>query len=320
MAPSDDFTLQTAQLPSPTPTVSDDAPQTSGTARASLVLGLVSLVFCGLMEVRELLLVSILGCVVTGFPTLILGFCALLSIRKSKGRLVGRAMAWTGVVIGLLHIVTLIGGIIQVRQIAHSMRSQLNLKVMGLAIYNYEEVSKDLPPAYIATKDGKPGLSWRVALLPYIEQEALYKEFHLDEPWDSPHNLTLLDKMPDIYRSPNDPKGTADTPYRVFVGKDVIFSTEPRDLKTRGKYRLQNITDDRNETILIVECATKVLWTKPDELECADDKPLPKLGYIHRDRFIALMADGSLRTFEKKNEAQIRMMIRANDTKKATVE
>lgn len=65
----------------------------------------------------------------------------------------------------------------------------------------YHDVNKTLPPA-VHSKDGKPLLSWRVLVLPYIEEDKLYREFHLDEPWDSPHNKKLLSRMPAVLRSP----------------------------------------------------------------------------------------------------------------------
>ncbi len=75
-----------------------------------------------------------------------------------------------------------------------------NLKVTALAMHNFAAATSDtrFAPAAIR-KDGKPLLSWRVAILPYLEQQALYDKFHLDEPWNSPHNRTLLNQMPEIY-------------------------------------------------------------------------------------------------------------------------
>ena len=80
------------------------------------------------------------------------------------------------------------------------------------------------PPAYTTSKDGKPLLSWRVLILPYLEQEALYKEFHLDEPWDSPHNRTLIARMPAVYRCPMEVDG------RRPRGEDTL----PRAAGERG--------------------------------------------------------------------------------------
>ena len=69
-----------------------------------------------------------------------------------------------------------------------AIRSQCvnNEKQIGLAIHNYIASHGSFPPAYTQDNAGKPLLSWRVLILPYIEQDALFKEFHLDEAWDSP--------------------------------------------------------------------------------------------------------------------------------------
>ncbi len=77
-----------------------------------------------------------------------------------------------------------------------------NLKYIGLAMHNYLDANSHFPPAASVDKAGKPLLSWRVMILPYIDQDQLYKQFHLDEPWDSEHNKKLIDKMPQIYASP----------------------------------------------------------------------------------------------------------------------
>ncbi len=94
------------------------------------------------------------------------------------------------------------------RAAARRMQSQNNLRQIGLALHNFESTFKRLPADkdfLLNSKSGgkmEPNLSWRVHILPYIEQNALYQEFHLDEAWDSPHNIKLLERMPDVFRHP----------------------------------------------------------------------------------------------------------------------
>ena len=76
------------------------------------------------------------------------------------------------------------------------------MKQIVLAMWNYEDLKKHLPPVAIRDKNGKALLSWRVAILPQLEQGALYNEFHLDEPWDSEHNKALVAKMPAVLPRP----------------------------------------------------------------------------------------------------------------------
>jgi hypothetical protein len=137
-------------------------------------------------------------------------------------------------------------------------------------------------------KDGKQLLSWRVRILPYIEEGNLYEQFKLDEPWDSPHNLTLLDKMPLVYHNPNLPKGNT-TNYLGIANPGSIF--EP------GKPRkFSDITDGLSNTIMVVEApGTKsVPWTKPVDLTVNTSAPMSDLQGVRPGIFLALFCDGSV--------------------------
>src|SRR5919201_819842 len=91
---------------------------------------------------------------------------------------------------------------------------------------NYHDQHDRLPPAVVYGEYGQPLYSWRVLILPYIEQDELYKEFKLDEPWDSPHNLRLLPRMPATYAPPRG-KASKVPPHHtvchVFVGQGTAF-------------------------------------------------------------------------------------------------
>jgi RNA polymerase sigma factor (sigma-70 family) len=182
-----------------------------------------------------------------------------------------------------------------------------NLKQMVIALHNYHATYNHLPPATIADKDGKPLLSWRVAILPYIEQEALYRQFHLDEPWDSEHNSKLLEKMPQIYAIPNHPaKEPSATYYQVFTGKGTPFDNPIGNAFT-------DITDGLSNTLMIVEAARAVPWTKPEDLTYAADKALPKLGGVYAEGFMAAFCDGSVQFISKNtSEQKVRALITRN--------
>src|SRR5262249_22742124 len=115
--------------------------------------------------------------------------------------------------------------LVRVRQRAHLELSTNNLKQIGIAMHGYHDVNKSLPPQWSVGKDNKPLLSWRVHILPYVEEGALHKEFHLDEPWDSEHNKKLISKMPKIYSSPLSRLKQADgrTTYVVPAGPRLVF-------------------------------------------------------------------------------------------------
>ncbi len=153
-------------------------------------------------------------------------------------------------------------------------------------------------------------MSWRVAILPYLLENDLYQSFKLDEPWDSPHNKPLLERMPYLYASAPQRPGQAQgnlTHFRVFVGEGTPFEGG------RGP-RWEDFPDGLDRTILIVEADEAVPWTKPDDLPYAPDKPLPSLGKGPRGNFLAQMADGSVLFIPAKfDEVLLRRAITRND-------
>jgi hypothetical protein len=186
-------------------------------------------------------------------------------------------------------------------------KSQNNLKQIALAMHNYESAYRTFPPAAVHSKDGKPLLSWRVLLLPYVEQQNLFMQFKLDEPWDSDHNKQLLAQMPETYAPVRGKARDHATYYQVFAGKDTIFDG------IKGA-RIADITDGTSNTILIVEAGDPVPWTKPADLAYDADKPLPKLGGMLKDGFNFALADGSVQFCRKKFDDKIfRLMITRND-------
>jgi hypothetical protein len=173
-----------------------------------------------------------------------------------------------------------------------------NLRQLTLALINHADANggKMVAPAAITDKDGKAMLSWRVALLPFIEQEALYKEFHLDEPWDSDHNKKLLDKMPAIFRAPGSKAGEGKTTYLLAVGKGAAFETATTKLLYPA-----GLTDGTSNTILLVDAddSAAVPWTKPDDLHYDAKEPLKGLAVRNGKEFLAGFADGAAHAISK---------------------
>lgn len=167
--------------------------------------------------------------------------------------------------------------------------SSNNLKHLGLAFHNYHDTFGELPNN-VVSKDGKALLSWRVQLLPFLEEAALYKQFRMDEPWDSDHNKTLIEKMPKVYTPVRGKTKDHETFYQVIGGKSGMFPAGAR-------VRLATIPDGTSNTFMAVEAARSVIWTKPDDLEF--DKQLPKLGGMFNGSFHVLMGDGSVMRLKK---------------------
>jgi hypothetical protein len=195
---------------------------------------------------------------------------------------------------------------------ADRARSVNNLKQIALAMHNYHDVFNGFPASALCNNQGKPMLSWRVALLPYLEEFPLYKQFKLDEPWDSANNKKLLSRIPAIYRLP----GVKVTPehgtfYRVFTGADTPFKpvllgpgAGPIGLK------LAQFTDGTSNTILVAEAGEAVPWTKPDEIVYHAKKPVPRLGGLFPEGFHIAFADGSVKFIGRKiSETALRALI-----------
>ncbi|MCU0879467.1 MAG: DUF1559 domain-containing protein [Pirellulaceae bacterium] len=138
-----------------------------------------------------------------------------------------------------------------------------NLKQIAYALHLYHDTYGSFPPAYVADQNGRPMHSWRVLLLPFIEQKALYDEYRFDEPWDGPHNRTLADSMPSVYRCPSDPRAKPDSPltsYLAVVGAETTWPGE----KART---FRDIKDGTSNTLLFVEShQSGIHWMEPRDL------------------------------------------------------
>lgn len=187
--------------------------------------------------------------------------------------------------------------------------SARNMKQMMLAMHNYHVDKNQLPTHAIYDKSGKKLLlSWRVMILPYLEQNNLYKKFKLDEPWDSEHNKALLDIMPKVYQMPGVNSEQGSTYYQVVTMPAKVPEGKTDQFRTvfslaQGRLSLGQLTvqDGTSNTICILEANQLVEWTKPaDMLWEHDDAPLPKFGIRPGDDFNVAFGDGSVRQIKKK--------------------
>src|SRR5262249_33912525 len=146
-------------------------------------------------------------------------------------------------------------------------------KQIGLAFHNYHDTYGYFPPPAITDQNGKALLSWRVAVLPYIEEDALYKQFKLGEAWDSAHNKKLLARMPKIFAPIGvKTKQPHSTFWQVFTGPNTPWPT------LGNKTRIADFVDGTSNTLLVAEASEAVPWTKPVDIALVAKKPLPKLG------------------------------------------
>jgi hypothetical protein len=172
-----------------------------------------------------------------------------------------------------------------------------------MAMHTYHDVHGRLPAAAVCGKDGKPLLSWRVTILPYLEKMELYEQFKLDEPWDSPHNIRLLSEIPDVYAPPPGKKSKVPpdhTVCHVFVGNGTAF--EGHD----GLRLSDDFPDGTFNTLLLVEAGEPVPWTKPEDLTYDPAGPLPELRCIFKDGFRAQMVSFAGSRRERANRFCVR--------------
>jgi prepilin-type processing-associated H-X9-DG protein len=279
---------------------------TSGKAVASLVLGVLS--FCALF--------------LAGVPAIIFGALALRDVGRGRGRVKGQGLAITGLVLGIVGTLAscgvvpfaiLLPAVQKVREAAARTTSMNNLKQMGLAMHNYNATYGRLPPAGTrgpgAAPANKPLLSWRVALLPFLGENQLYMRFNQNEPWDGPNNSKLLALMPKVYQMPGEPPNSEGlTKYQVFVGPLTAFEDRPNGVSIP-----RDFTDGTANTLLVVEAANGVPWTKPDDLPFDPNGPLPALGGQFRSGFNVLYADGSVKPIPRDTpEATLKALITRN--------
>lgn len=205
-------------------------------------------------------------------------------------------IAVSGVLVALL-----LPAVQAAREAARRAQSSNNMKQLGLGLHIYHDAMKKFPAPAITDKSGRPLLSWRVALLPFLEEQALYEQFHLDEPWDSEHNRQLIAKMPAVFQNPNSPTPLAEglTNYLLVTGPGALFSlTKPR---------LAECTDGLSNTIVMVEADADqaVEWTRPADLETSSENPLQGLGGLRPNGFNALFGDGSVQFIASSIDADI---------------
>ncbi len=140
------------------------------------------------------------------------------------------------------------------------MRSLNRMKNVALALHNYHNHYGSYPPAWVADENGKPLYSWRVLLLPFLDERPLYDSFRLDKPWDSPHNLNLSLTDLRIYQSPDNKHGPGTTNYVAILGVGPWQGAD-----ALSEYEL---TGNRATSLMFVEQhGEKIHWAEPRDLD-----------------------------------------------------
>ncbi len=180
----------------------------------------------------------------------------------------------------------------QARDAGFIAQSLNNLKQIALGILNYYDSQKQnhFPAPASCGLDGKPLLSWRVYILPYIGQKQLFDRFHLNEPWDSEHNKALIEKMPDVFHPAKSQAEKGKTNYLAPVGNGALYSSN------RDEPQTKDIKDGPSNTLMVVEVDDRhaVIWTKPDDLAFDPKEPTRGIGSLYEGGFAAAYCDGHI--------------------------
>ena len=133
-----------------------------------------------------------------------------------------------------------------------------------MAVANYHEAKGRYPPPYVTGPDGRPWHSWRVLILPYIEQSELYKEYRFEEPWDGPNNRALAGRMPRLFVFHGwERPGNTTTNYLAVVGEDTAWPGS-------NAVTASDVKDGLGTTVMLVENrGAEVHWMEPRDLSLA---------------------------------------------------
>lgn len=189
----------------------------------------------------------------------------------------------------------------EIKRMGQRAKSLSNLKSIMVALHGYQAKYGHFPTkalvgtektgqARSASSKESAGLSWRVAILPFLEEHRLYSEFHLDEPWDSPHNLKLVNNMPRVYRTPGAKIKKGITNYLAVVGEQSVIVDG-----TTGA-ALRSVIDGMSNTIVVVEANNDraVTWTQPEDYELGTIEAGQGLGDMRSHGILSAFADGSI--------------------------
>jgi competence protein ComGC len=210
------------------------------------------------------------------------------------------------IIVGLIAL--LIPSVLAAREISKRPRCNNMLRQLGIAMWHYQDVYNSLPPVYTVNSEGKPLHSWRVLLLPFLEQQSLYAQIRLHESWDSEYNRQFWKQMPFCFYCPekkhrecflvshypiyfpDSSYGATEEQcdYSVLTGTNALFSdTECRSLDSLSQ-------EEKSKTLLVVERKTPVCWMNPTQ----ELKSETEIGSSKHSVPNILYADGSTNTYD----------------------
>lgn len=200
------------------------------------------------------------------------------------------------------------------------MKTMNNLKQLGIAMHNYHDAIGHFPQD-IVDQNGKPILSWRVQLLPYVEQAPLANQIDRTKPWNDPANKKFLEEMPEVFQivgRATNAKGQ--TYFQSLTAPKLLNEGNPL-LVPGHQQKIERITDGSSNTLMIVEGEIAVNWMEPGDITY-DPKKMPKLGNPKTGKMAAGFADGSVRWFDLKKlgEKKLHALITVDSGEVVTID
>ena len=220
------------------------------------------------------------------------------------GGIAGCCLCVPAILVGLL-----VPAVQKVREAAARAQTTNNAKQIALACLQHQDAFRHLPSPRMQSQlpmNQAPELSWRVSILPFVEQGNMFNVFKKDQAWNGPNNQQFANNMPMIFAEAGDvgKLNLSLTKFQYFTGPNTMF---PDPLRKVG---LQDIKDGTSNTFLFAQAATPVQWSQPADMAIGDGAlPLPA------DTFIAAFCDGSVRLLDRRrvDDGVLRQVINPND-------
>jgi hypothetical protein len=284
-------------------TTDQDAPVPDQQSRATFQFRLVHMLWAYAMLGVAL---ATLSCVGIALAPVIVGFWAYVFCHRNRRRALAEACALLVIGWPFIWLLALLP-IGVMREAARRSQCNSHLKQIAVALHSYHDTYGEFPPAFLGDEDGQPMHSWRVLILPWLEQAALYDQYDFEQPWDGPNNRRLLAQMPYVYQCPSDARRRQ----RPSEWTNYVAVVDPRTAWPGAKStKLSDFTGGTANTILVLEDQSReILWMEPRDLTWDDATSAltsqdRQMGGVHRreDFFYeysggrqAALVDGSVR-------------------------
>jgi uncharacterized protein DUF1559 len=272
-------------------------------------------------RIRDLLLLTTLAAL--GIAACLRGSLILLLVAIAACA-ISLIFVWKPLLVRWLIAITLLGNLVVglwpmplvYREPSRRLQCTMNLRQIGVALHTYHDVYGCLPPAYIADENGRPMHSWRVLILPFLEEQALYDQYDFSEPWDGPNNRSLAAQAPACYSCPDAlPNKPLEAHYLAIVGPRTAW---PGDKSSMFK----DFKDGTDNVLVVVEVQNSgISWMEPRDLDVAlaiqaiqATHTSERLGAKRNPLAHVLVGDGRIRVIDSRTKSNVlKSMLRIDD-------